>query len=67
MMNDPVDKSAHVGVDARLVLLAAAVSPAHHADSVVGAVMLAHQRAARVTLQRQTRFFGFFYQLPLSS
>lgn len=61
--SDPVDKSAHVGVNAWLVLLAAAVSPAHHADSVVGAVTLAHKRAARVPLRRQTRFFTSFISL----
>lgn len=60
MTSDPVDESAHVGVDARLVLLAAAVSPTHHTDGVVGAVTLAHQRAARVALRRQTRVFCFF-------
>lgn len=49
---DPVHKSAHVGVDARLVLLSATVSPAHHPYNVLGLITLAHQRASRVALRR---------------
>lgn len=59
MMSDPVNKPANVGVDAGLVLLAAAVSPAHHTDNIVGPVTLAHQRAARVPLQGRR---GGFHQ-----
>lgn len=59
MMCDPVNKCANVGVDAGLVLLAAAVSPAHHTDNIVGPVALAHQRAARVPLQGRR---GGFHQ-----
>ena len=51
MRSNPVNKSADIGVDTGLVLLPAAVAPAHHADDVVGPITLAHQRAARVTLQ----------------
>lgn len=54
MTGDPVHKSAHVGVDAGLVLLAATVSPAHHSYNVVGPIALAHQRASRVALRRDT-------------
>lgn len=49
--SDPVDELAHAGVDARLVLLPAAVSPAHHANDVMGPVTFTHQRATRVALQ----------------
>lgn len=51
MRSDPVNKSADVGVDTGLVLLPAAVAPAYHSDDVVGPIALAHQGAARVTLQ----------------
>lgn len=53
MVSDPVNESADVGVDTRLVLLAAAVAPAHHPNNIMGPVTLAHQRASRVTLQGQ--------------
>lgn len=49
---NPVHKSAHIGVDARFVLLSAAVSPAHHPHDVVRSVTLAHQGAPGVALQR---------------
>lgn len=55
MRSDPVNKSADVGVDTGLVLLPAAVAPAHHANDVVGPIALTHQGAPRVTLQGHGR------------
>lgn len=48
---DPAGEGVDVGVDARLVLLAAAVAPAHHAGDVEGSIVLAHQRSTRVALE----------------
>lgn len=59
MMGDPVHKSADAGVDAGLVLLAAAVAPAHHTDNIVGPVTLTHQGPPGVTLQGQRGGFSF--------
>lgn len=56
-MLNPADESPDVGVDTWLVLLAAAVAPAHHSNNVVSPVPLAHQRPARVTLQGQRKSF----------
>lgn len=59
MFRDPVNKSADVSVDTRLVLLAAAVAPAHNTNNIVGAIMLTHQRAAGVALQGTERRISY--------
>jgi len=51
MTSDPGNKSADVGVNSGLVLLAAAVAPTHNTDDIVGPVTLTHQRAPGVPLQ----------------
>lgn len=49
--SDPAGERVDVGVDARLVLLTAAVAPAHHTGDVVCSVIRAHQGSTRVALE----------------
>lgn len=67
MTGDPVHKSADIGVDTRLVLLAAAVAPAHHTNNIVGPITVTHQRSTGVTLHREEVLSGSLFFILMNT
>lgn len=47
---DPVNKVGDTGINARFILLATAVTPAHNAIDIMCAILLTDQGASRVSL-----------------